>query len=193
MGGAFEGVSQTADQRSPAKCRQSWGEPDGSNIGAVSRINASIKPSSSEVSRTLGRLTSRSHTLRLAPEKTPRNHVTTSSGILGQGFILSSGLPLGHIYAHCSETSSSQNAAIPFGKLPGAAYLPRQRQMGGTYWIALVQAVHLVCESGPTPRHAPHNCLGDRRDIGLGHPTAFSGLPPAFSGLPPAFLSVCHC
>jgi hypothetical protein len=74
-----------------------------------------------------------------------------------------------------------------------AAYLPRQRQMGGTYRIALVQAVHLVCESRPTPRHAPHNCLGDRRDIGLGHPTAFSGLPPAFSGLPPTFLSVCHC
>jgi hypothetical protein len=100
---------------------------------------------------------------------------------------------LGHLDEQCSETSSSQNAATPFGKLPWPAYLPRQRQMGGTYRIALVQAVHLVCESRPTPRHAPHNCLGDRRDIGLGQPTAFSGLPPAFSGLPPAFLSVCHC
>ena len=40
---------------------------------------------------------------------------------------------LGHLDEQCSETSPSQNAATPFGKLPWPAYLPRQRQMGGTY------------------------------------------------------------
>jgi hypothetical protein len=68
---------------------------------------------------------------------------------------------------------------------PLLEHLPRQRQPGRIYWVALVQAVHLVCESGPAPRHAPHDHLGLGRDIGFGQPGAFRSLPPAFMG-------VCH-
>ena len=58
--------------------------PDGRSIGALSGISASIRPSSSDVSRMFGTLASRSQTLRLASANTPRNQSTTSSGICGQ-------------------------------------------------------------------------------------------------------------
>jgi hypothetical protein len=64
--------------------------------------------------------------------------------------------------------------------------LPRQRQAGGIYRVPVVQAIHLIRESSPTPRHAPHDHLGLGRDIGFGQPGAFRSLAPAFMG-------VCHC
>jgi hypothetical protein len=46
--------------------------------------------------------------------------------------------------------------------------LSRERQVGGVYGIVLVQAVHLLRQRNPTPRHAQHDRLRFTRDIGLG-------------------------
>jgi hypothetical protein len=46
--------------------------------------------------------------------------------------------------------------------------LSRQSKVRGIYGIVLVQAVHLLCQRNPTPRHAQHDRLRFTRDIGLG-------------------------
>ena len=46
--------------------------------------------------------------------------------------------------------------------------LSRPSKVCGIYGIVLVQAVHLLCQRNPTPRHAQHDRLRFTRDIGLG-------------------------